>query len=322
MAQIVLGLGVSHSPQVSTPADLWHLRGERDRNDPNLDFARLERERRPLVEHLINAEVFEQKDQKVQAAVAHLKAELARVSPDVVLVIGDDQDELFLDDRRALITIFWGDHLVDIPTPLEQLPENLRPAAWARHAEVEEKYPCHPRLAEWLIKSLVEQDFDIEQLHEQPEGRGLGHAFTFPRLRLMGNTIIPMVPVFLNTYFGPNQPSARRSFHLGRALRFAVESFSGNERVAVIASGGLSHFVVDEEFDRGLLDALDRSDEYAISQIPREKLQSGTSECNNWIAAGGSLTHLKMELIDYVPGYRSLAGTGCGMAFAKWLPAE
>jgi hypothetical protein len=48
-------------------------------------------------------------------------------------------------------------------------------------------------------------------------------------------------------------------------------------------------------------------------------LQSGSSEILNWIAAGGALEGLRMELVDYIPGYRSEGGTGVGMAFAKWL---
>ena len=36
MAQIVLGLGTSHSPQLSTPPDLWRNHGERDKRNPDL----------------------------------------------------------------------------------------------------------------------------------------------------------------------------------------------------------------------------------------------------------------------------------------------
>jgi 3-O-methylgallate 3,4-dioxygenase len=47
-------------------------------------------------------------------------------------------------------------------------------------------------------------------------------------------------------------------------------------------------------------------------------LQWANGETKNWIAAGGALEHLDMHLIDYVPGYRSPAGTGVGMTFASW----
>jgi 3-O-methylgallate 3,4-dioxygenase len=47
-------------------------------------------------------------------------------------------------------------------------------------------------------------------------------------------------------------------------------------------------------------------------------LNSGTSEIRNWIATAGAVEHLDMKLIDYVPCYRSPAGTGCAMGFAEW----
>ena len=61
--------------------------------------------------------------------------------------------------------------------------------------------------------------------------------------------------MFLNTYFPPNQPRPKRCYEFGQAMRKAVESFPGDARVGVLASGGLSHFLVDEELDRAILKA-------------------------------------------------------------------
>jgi len=83
---------------------------------------------------------------------------------------------------------------------------------------------------------------------------------------------------------------------------------------------GLSHFVIDETFDRALLDAMRRRDEEWLRGIDEATLQSGTSECKNWlpVAAACAEAGLEMELVDYVPCYRSQAGTGTAMAFAAW----
>ena len=53
---------------------------------------------------------------------------------------------------------------------------------------------------------------------------------------------------------------------------------------------------------------------------PDIHFRSGTSETKNWLVVAGMLaeTNLNMELLDYVPCYRSEAGTGSGMAFAAW----
>src|SRR5690606_31492453 len=114
-------------------------------------------------------------------------------------------------------------------------------------------------------------------------GRSLGHAWIFVKRRLMQESApIPMVPVMINTYFPPNQPSAKRCYQLGRVVREAIESWDSDCRVAVIASGGLSHCVVDERLDRSLLDAMVANDASALESVPAVDLQSGSSEILNW----------------------------------------
>ena len=153
---------------------------------------------------------------------------------------------------------------------------------------------------------------------KQPAGRTLGHAFTFPRYRLGLPASTPIVPVFVNTYYPPNVPSAARCYDLGRALRRAVESWESDARVAVIASGGLTHFVIDEALDRGVLDSIAAKDAAGLAGIRRDRLRSGNSEILNWVTAAGTLEGLEPSVVDYVPGYRTPAGTGTGMAFARW----
>jgi 3-O-methylgallate 3,4-dioxygenase len=88
--------------------------------------------------------------------------------------------------------------------------------------------------------------------------------------------------------------------------------------VGILASGGLSHFVVDEELDQMALEGMQQKSVVKLSQLPREKINSGSSEIRNWIVVAGATENLDMELIDYVPCYRSPAGTGCAMGFARW----
>jgi chromosome segregation ATPase len=91
-----------------------------------------------------------------------------------------------------------------------------------------------------------------------------------------------------------------------------------DRRVGVAASGGLSHFFVDEELDRHVLDMLAKKDADALAALPLHKIESGSSEIRTWIAAAGAVEHLEMQLVDYVPCFRSEAGSGVGMAFAIW----
>ena len=108
---------------------------------------------------------------------------------------------------------------------------------------------------------------------------------------------IPVVPVFLNTYFPPNQPRPRRCYELGIAIRQAVESFAGDARVGVIASGGLSHFLVDEDFDRAILKACAGKDTKFLQNLPRNKLHAGSSEILNWVGVAGAFEHLESRLV-------------------------
>ena len=169
-----------------------------------------------------------------------------------------------------------------------------------------------------MIEQLIAQGFDISQSKRLSKEHGEGHAFGFVHRRMMTDHVIPIVPVALNTYFPPNQPRPRRCYELGKAIRAAVRTAKGGARVGILASGGLSHFTVDEALDRGVLDACKRNDGEALCSIPAEKLNSGSSEIRNWITVAGAAAHLKTEWQEYIPCYRSAAGTGCGMGFAVW----
>jgi hypothetical protein len=163
-----------------------------------------------------------------------------------------------------------------------------------------------------------EHEFDVAHVRVQPRHSPFGHAWNFVHQRLMKDRVVPIVPVLLNTYYPPNQPTPKRCYQLGRAIREATSAWPSKTRVGIVASGGLSHFVVDEALDRRVLDLLAKKDVAAITALPAAQLESGNSEIRNWIATAGAVEHLEMKLIDYVPCYRSEAGTGIGTAFAVW----
>jgi hypothetical protein len=129
---------------------------------------------------------------------------------------------------------------------------------------------------------------------------------------------VPIVPVLLNALYPPDQPSPKRCLEIGEAIGRAVASFPEDIRIGIVASGGLSHFVVDEALDRTVVRALTERDFAALADLPAEKLESGTAEIRNWICAAGALRDLRVERIEYLPGHRTQAGTGTGLCFAVW----
>jgi len=329
VAEIVLGLASSHTPQMSTSADWWTEHAARDERNTKLlgndgcyhSYPELLAGADPALAGQMEAAVWREKFDRAQAAVEALAHRLAQAAPDAVLIVGDDQHELFGADGIPAIGLFTGDRLWDRPPDAEhfaRIPKDIQRANWAAHAEEPESYPVAAGLSSHLAAALTSREFDVTVMAEQPEGRSLGHAFTFVRRRLHLAPEVPIVPVLLNTYYPPNVPSPARCWRLGQALRAGIESWESSARIAVFASGGLSHFVVLEDLDRAVLDGLAGGDGAALGQLPSGMLRSGTSETLNWIAGGGALGGLSFDLLDYIPAYRSPAGTGVGMAFATW----
>jgi hypothetical protein len=126
--------------------------------------------------------------------------------------------------------------------------------------------------------------------------------------------------VIFNVHYEPNRPSVKRCLALGRGLRRAIKSWTGHQRVALVASGGLTHFVIDEEFDKTVLNAMESGDEDALSRLPESYFRVGTAEIKNWLPVIAAMIAegKRFHKIDYVPCYRSEAGTGNAMAFVYW----
>jgi 3-O-methylgallate 3,4-dioxygenase len=319
MAQIVSGIAAAHSPQLNTKPEDWYLIVRRDEIHPHLDMPALRAQARPGIEAELTMDVWQRKYDACQVAIERL-CEIHRESkPDVALIIGNDQDEMFKFDNMPAMAVYWGDTVLDIPRPIETLHESQVPGEWAYHGTEVEAYPTHSGLGLHLVKSLIRDQFDVAQMNEQPAGRSIGHSYTFFRHRVFkDDAVIPMVPVMFNSFFEPNNPTPARSYAFGQALRRAVDSFDSDLRVGVYVSGGLSHFLVDEELDWAVIDSMRDKDVERLLSIPEEKLVSGSAEIRNWMVGAGFFENEPLELIDYQACYRTDAMTGCGMAFAEW----
>jgi len=330
MAQVVLGLGTSHSPLVATDAPMWEQRAISDRSNPELydlegnlrtyeELAQANRSyaREASLEHLT------EQSRKVQAALDRLAADLAAARPDVVLVVGDDQHELFDAGNLPAISIFYGDKGVTHTFGQRRIgdPEFMRVLSKAYAMDQHHTFECDGEFARGLIEHLIESGVDIgaSARVSDPETHGFGHAYGFVVTRLMAKVDARIVPVMLNTYYPPNQPTPARCYAIGHAIRAAIDASKLNRRVAVVASGGLSHFVTNEELDHRVINALKSGDPTDLCRLPVKLLKSGSSEIRNWIAVAGILAGAKATWVDYVPVYRTPAGTGIGLAFARWM---
>jgi 3-O-methylgallate 3,4-dioxygenase len=305
MAQVVLGIGHSHTPQISVEPEAW----------PRLArSADVSRSVPDDLEDQLTVECFRAKHARVQSAIKQLGQLLRGAALDAIVIFGDDQHEQFTDENMPAVAIYHGDAVaVHARRPR---PDSTYPTVQLEPTAAE--YPNAAGLATHLITSLTEQEFEVTRCSRLRAERGIGHAFSFLYQRLWPECDVPIVPIMINTYYPPNQPTPKRCHDLGQAVRTALGSWRGDERVGVLASGGLSHIVIDEALDQQTLDALRAKDARALHALPRELLVGGTSEILNWVALDGAVGPLPMTLIDYVPGYRSKPSTGCAMAFAYW----
>ncbi len=185
------------------------------------------------------------------------------------------------------------------------------------------EYPGAAKLANHILSSLADENFDLAQSSSTPKGserHGIPHAYGFLYHSILGDTPPPSVPIILNVHFPYNVPKNQRCLDMGKALQRAIKSFDGYKRVAMMASGGLTHFVIDEELDKTILAALDKGDENTLAAVPENVFKVGTAEIKNWypVIAAMNAEGRKYHSVDYVPCYRSEAGTGSGMAFGYW----
>jgi 3-O-methylgallate 3,4-dioxygenase len=315
VAKIVLGVASSHSPQVSLPSDKWNLLREKDERDGRLNYKGLLASAKPGIENELTRDKCFDRFVAIQKGIEVLEGVLRCSRPDVIVILGDDQHEQFHDDNMPTFAIFHGQTFT--------ICNQVNPSPWKKSeatfwAEAQGEYDCHAGLAEYIIHYLTEMEFDVSRSNAFRKEGGVGHAFSFLYRRILPHSKIPIVPVMVNTYYPPNQPTPKRCYEFGVALRHAIESWNTDLRVAVVASGGLSHVIVDEKLDRQTIGALMTKNKNLLFKTPREKLCGGTSEILCWIALAGIVESMQMFLVDYIPAYRSPAATGCGIAFAYW----
>lgn len=372
MARLVAAYGSSHSIMLASRKEDWQYGfAEVDPKNPHYFdqqgektsyealLAKAPAQAQEMVSPAKMAERFDATQSAMQALKRHIEA--ARL--DVLLVIGDDQHELFQTSNNPAFAIYYGRSIrnakreggIAIPDPwlssfassseLTGLPElqadsiaspqpfaaqkplaSLKPLSdwyvrarlWRQEPSEDSHYPVHSEMAKWLIRQLSDRDFDITAMDGLMPGQYEGHAFSFIHRTYLRDINLPVIPVIVNTFDPPNQPTPRRCVQLGVALNQLIASYPEDLRVGVLASGGLSHFVVDEALDQGVIDSIRRKDLAWLAALKPKHLQAGSSEIRNWIIGIAAAQSLDLEWAHYIPGYRSPALSGTGLCFAAW----
>src|SRR5260370_28276156 len=170
MASIVFGAGTSHTPMLNAAAEEWPLFEELDRQRPHLH----KDGRRATYDELLAAapaslraelapERHAWRHGEATAAVRRLPDGLAAAKLDAVIVVGDDQKEIYHEDNMPSVLVYRGETIPNVPNRTRNLgPDWAKRPAWSqratpRHYEesVTPHYPDHPRLPTHLLHALL-----------------------------------------------------------------------------------------------------------------------------------------------------------------------
>jgi len=226
--------------------------------------------------------------------------------------------------KPDVILGFSNDHLLN--WPINNVPEltvgigeeHVGPADWYDEWLALGKYriPGHPGLARYIVNEGARRRIAFSYLREMQFDDG----FSVPMHYLNPFNAIPLVPISMNCTVPPI-PLPTRSYEVGLALREMVKAYPENLRVAVLATGGLSHepggpryFWVDEEFDQWFMAMLAKGDHDALlRECTLEKMEAagsgGTAELLAWIMAL-AFTRGPAEVLAYMPAVAWRSGTG------------
>jgi AmmeMemoRadiSam system protein B len=224
---------------------------------------------------------------------------LDETAPDVVIFLGSDHLETFSINCVPTFAIVAGNR------------------ATAEFAGRNYDLPIHREMAEDLLYKLVEAGFDLAYSEEAV----LGHTFAVPFEFVIGGRNIPVIPIHTNVYMPP-LPSPKRCAALGRELAKVIAARP--ERVAIIASGGMSHYPgtwkypqPEFEFDRWVIQELEKGNTDAVLGLTTEQLDAaGNTELLPWAVMFGAIGDVPGELVQYTPTWHH------GHAMMRFLPAR
>lgn len=243
----------------------------------------------------------------VKAGFAQARRLLEQARPDAIVIFSTDHfDRCFYDNLPPF--------LVGVGEEAEG-PVN----EWLKIPKV--KLRVAGALGRLLVSEGLENGVDFASSAELP----LDHAEVVPLSYLTPHWDIPIVPIVVNA-FAPPMPSLKRCVQVGAFVREVIERWPEPKRVAVIGTGGLSHWVglpetgkVNAAFDRWFLDCLvaGKSDEVISRYRKAEELEhaagNGGQEVRDWLAVAGAMpAHLKPRVLSYEPL------PGCGIGVMAW----
>jgi Catalytic LigB subunit of aromatic ring-opening dioxygenase len=224
-----------------------------------------------------------------------------RLAPDHIIVVYNDHLNYFDLDNYPTLAIGVGTRFrqADEGWGPRDLPDLDGDLSWGLH----------------LTRELVEREFDLTVSQDLAIDHGV---FSWLPYVLRPPWPVPITPIAVNMIRQP-LPTANRLRSLGAALRASVATFPSDERVLIIATGGMSHQIsgarfgiANSELDRYFLRRLPRHMDELIAVGVREYMRLGGTEAAEltlWFAMRAALS----EQAEAVYTFQTFpAITGCG----------
>ena len=283
---LVSALAASHAPNILLePGREWE-----DFMDLHYSMAPKGSANRPTLEQQKKLR------QDAESAFSVLRADLEAANPDVLIVVANDQ----------FVNFFWN----NIPTFFITIADEVK-GQFTRHK-------FHYRNDKDLGKAIIRAGMDKGIDFSYGEDVELQHTQNVPLYFLLPEPKIPILPVYVNTWVDP-APSPGRCFQVGELIRNVADR--SNERVAILATGGLSHFPgsprigeIDESFDHKLLEVMRQGKGKSLVDYSVEDLlRAGDTDFLNWMVVIGAIGDAKASYTAYMPDF---VATGWG--FVSW----
>jgi gallate dioxygenase len=225
--------------------------------------------------------------------------------PDVMVFIFNDHVTSFFFDHYSAFTLGIGEQF---PVADEGGgPRDLPPAIG------------HPALARHIGQALVADEFDMSFFQDKPLDHGLFSPLSMLAERnSKGEWPARIIPIVVGVLQFPI-PSARRCYKLGQSLRRAIESYPEDLKVAIVATGGLSHQVHGERsgfnntpWDMQFLELIEKDPERLCELTHAEYAEYGGfegSEVIMWLVMRGALSSniRKVHQTYYLPSMTAIA---------------
>ncbi|WP_454736110.1 DODA-type extradiol aromatic ring-opening family dioxygenase [Cupriavidus necator] len=230
---------------------------------------------------------------------------IAASRPDTVIVISDDHVHNFFFNNFPAICIGAAS---SYKTPVEH---------WLKADK--QVLRGDAGLGAHLLGEALEAGFDPSFSLDLT----LDHGALTPLLLAKLTPDITVVPVLVNCV-QPPLPTMKRCVEWGRFLRRAVLSYTGCERVAILATGGISHDIatprmgmVNEAFDRSFLQNLVDGDTERLIAHARDHVHeagNGAEEIRTWLMAHGAADGAACRPLFY----EAVSKWYTGIGLAEW----